>query len=630
MTLAKFDFSKTGAAGFSGVMRAFKVFVKYLKIDSKETGVGPLKFYRSQTVALEQISEGIKNGVRSFTVLKGRQLGMSTLFLAIDMFWLWFFPGTQGAIVVDDESSRDTFRNIIDRYIEGLPKELRSGIKTHNRNQLVFANGSILYYLIAGTRKKGSFGHGKGLNFVHATELSRYGDPEAWASFVSALAEENPNRLFLFESTARGFNLFSDIWDEAIESTEKVALFLGWWTKETYRIKRGSRAYEGVMQAEYTKDEHEKIAAVKEQYGVDIDDEQVAWYRAKSRELMSGEAGYIDQEFPWTAADAFLHTGRVFFPIKHVNIIYRIARERKFMGFRYVYGTDFTELEVEQVNKVKEAQLRVWEPPSKIGHYAVGADPAYGDSVQDNQWRDRFAITVLRCYADRVVQVAEFAADNIEPTKFAWVIAHICGLYKNTRLVLELNGPGTNVFQELKAVRHEINSGHLSAAARKQGIHNTLGNMSYYLYTRQDSFSASNMLHFKSTGELKGQIMRRMRDSLVMETSDIRSVPLIEEMRNIVEQDGFIGGEGRKKDDRTLAFALAHKGYDDWLRTMLSAQNQTYAIVSAREKTLQSGDKTANFASHILADHFRTKRLERMAGGTTAPGEWQFEIKDRM
>ena len=114
---------------------------------------------------------------------------MSTLFLAIDIFWLIVFPGTQGALVIDDESNRDQFKATITRYLEHLPKQFQVRIRQHNRNQLVLSNGSVLYYLVAGTRKKGSFGHGKGLNFVHATELSRYGDKQAWSSFRSALAE---------------------------------------------------------------------------------------------------------------------------------------------------------------------------------------------------------------------------------------------------------------------------------------------------------------------------------------------------------------------------------------------------------------------------------------------------------
>ncbi len=610
------------------LVKVFRQFIRNFTIDSKETGVGPLKLYSSQLLALEEIAAGVKQDLRHFTILKARQMGMSTLFLAIDIFWLIMFPGTQGALVIDDEGNRDQFKNIITRYLENLPKELRVRVRSHNRNMLSLANGSVLHYLIAGTKKKGSFGQGRGLNFVHATELSRYGDAEAWASFVSALAEENANRLYLYESTARGYNLFYEIWEEAVDSVEKVALFLGWWTKETYRVKRDSRLYKSMMQSDYTPDEIEKIQRVKDLYGIEIDDEQVAWYRAKARELMSGDQGYVEQEFPWTAEDAFRLTGKLFFPYKSTSLLLKRAQELPFRGYRYHTGDTFDTLQTEQVKTVKECELRVWEEPSQFGIYSVGADPAYGTSIDDNTWNDRFAITVLRGYADKVVQVAEFAADNLAPYQFAWVIAHLCGWYRNTRLVLEINGPGAATLTELRKVQRELTMGHLAKTAREKGIHATLDNMSHYLYHRQDSLGAGYALHFKSSPESKGHLMRRAKDAILLNSADLRSVPMLQEMGKIVDQGGFIGAEGRAKDDRTLAYALAYRGYDDWLRSSLSANKDTYAVVREREKRAAERGKTTTMASYILQDHFRRATAIRNQG--PPPGEWQFPLKDKM
>lgn len=625
--LAKFDFNQIGQTN-TPLMTMLRKYMGRLTIDSKETGVGPLKLYNSQKLALEQIALGLKNGIHHFTTLKGRQLGISTAFLGIDCFWLSVFPGTQGALVIDDEGNRDQFRNIITRYLQGMPKEFRVKIKTHSRNQLTLTNGSILYYLIAGTKKKGSFGHGRGINFVHATELSRYGDPEAWASFVSALAETHPNRLYLYESTARGYNLFHEVWEEAIESPEKVALFLGWWTKETYKLKKGGRLYNHHMDTDYTPEEIEKIGLVKQQYGVDITDEQVAWYRWKSRELMSGDEGYVEQEFPWTAEEAFQLTGKLFFPLKQVNLQFRRAQEQPFAGFRYHMGDTFDAIEIEKTKTIPDSELRVWEPPSKFGTYSVGADPAYGTSIEGNSWKDRFAITVNRCFADKVVQVAEYAADDIAPYKFAWVIAHLCGWYRNTRLVLEINGPGAAVLSEFKHVQRELQSGHRASFAKERGINNVLAQMSHYLYQRQDSFASSNMLHFKATSESKGLLMRRAKDALILNSAVVNSTPMLREMQKVVDKDGFIGAEGRGKDDRTLAWALSYKGYDDWLRAPLSAGNQTYATVMAKEAADMASPK-ATFQTHILDAFWRKKELER-AGLAHPPGVWKFEIKDKV
>lgn len=629
MTLAKYDWSKLGqGAADSKLVIAFRKFIKHFTIISKEQGICKLVLYESQRMALEQIALGLKAGQHHFVILKGRQLGISTLFLAIDIFWLILFPGTQGALVIDDESNRDQFKETIERYLTALPKAFRVGIRRHNRNQLVLANGSVLYYLIAGTKKKGSFGHGKGLNFVHATEASRYGDPEAWASFVSALAEESENRLYLFESTARGFNLFYDIWEEATQAPDKRALFLGWWSKETYRLKRGTELFNHHMEGVLNKTEEENIAKVKELYGVDIDEEQLAWYRKKSRDLISGEQGYIEQEFPWTHDEAFRHSGKLFFPLKQLSILSRRAGSLPFAGYRYQFGDTFDTLDIERVHSLKETELRVWQLPQPGGFYTLGADPAYGSQIEGNSWNDRFAISVLRCFADRVVQVAEYAADDIEPYKFAWVIAHLCGWYRNTKLVLEINGPGGSVWTELKHVRRELQSGHRAVFARERGVNRALDHLTYYLYQRQDSFSSSCMLHFKSTNEHKGNLMRRAKDAMMQNTVDLRSVPLLKEMGKVVDQDGFIGAEGRGKDDRTLGFALAYRGYDDWLRAPLSQQNHTYALITQRERDIKQNNKQANFQSHIVQDFFAKQR--RGANDPNPEGEWKFDIRDKV
>jgi uncharacterized protein with NAD-binding domain and iron-sulfur cluster len=159
------------------------------------------------------------------------------------------------------------------------------------------------------------------------------------------------------------------------------------------------------------------------------------------------------------------------------------------------------------------------------------------------------------------------------------------------------------------------------------GIDKTLQHMNHYLYHRQDSLGTGYALQFKSSPEHKGTLMRRAKDALLLNSADLRSVPMLQEMSKIVEQDGFIGAEGRAKDDRTIAYALAYRGYDDWLRASLSAEKATFAAVRQREKLAAEKGKTATFASHILADHFRRAELDKVSG--PPPGQWGFEIKEK-
>ena len=182
----------------------FQDFLANLKIDSKDFSE-PISLaesmFGSQKEFMNQVCDGLDQGVKHFVVLKARQQGISTISLALDLFWLLVHPGLQGALITDTDGNRDKFRIILERYIESLPKSLRVGIKKHNRNNLVFDNGSVLDYIVAGVRKSGSLGRSRALNFAHCTECSSWGDPEGVASLMASLSEQHPDRLYIFEAT---------------------------------------------------------------------------------------------------------------------------------------------------------------------------------------------------------------------------------------------------------------------------------------------------------------------------------------------------------------------------------------------------------------------------------------------
>ena len=192
-------------------LNRFYQFCSQLRIESKEHGLIKMgKLLGTQTYVMNQIAAGLEDGKHFFIILKGRQLGISTISLALDLYWHFTNPGLQGTLTTHNEESRDMFRSTLAMYMEGLPKEWKIPVVQHNRNQLTLKNRSRLFYQIAGERAKGTLGRGKAITFLHGTETSSWGDEEGLASLLSSLAETNPMRLYLFESTARGFNMFQD------------------------------------------------------------------------------------------------------------------------------------------------------------------------------------------------------------------------------------------------------------------------------------------------------------------------------------------------------------------------------------------------------------------------------------
>ena len=192
----------------------FEGFCSSLRITPKEsTGQQPLKWLGSQRYFVNEIADGLAHDVHTFVVLKGRQMGISTICCALDLYWLFKFPGTQGAIVTDSDENRDLFRSYLTQYMDSIPLGLgvKPGKVLHNRNQFVLDNESRLMYMVAGLKKSGNLGRAKSVNFMHATECSSWGDEEGYLSLTNTLAQVNPNRLYVFESTARGYNAFYEI-----------------------------------------------------------------------------------------------------------------------------------------------------------------------------------------------------------------------------------------------------------------------------------------------------------------------------------------------------------------------------------------------------------------------------------
>jgi hypothetical protein len=224
---------------------AFMRFIELIRITSKDhEGPVPIIPYEGQKRFLKMLTDGLEADVHHFVTLKARQLGISTILLALDIFWLYMNPGLQGALISDTSDNKEIFRQTITEMLESLPPGYRVPIKSHNRNGLVLANGSRLQYMSAGKNKNSGLGRSRALNFVHATECSSWGDQKGLDSLLRALSEQNPNRLYVFESTALGFNLFHDMWEEAKTDTTKQAIFIGWWSKDTYRLERGSSEYQ--------------------------------------------------------------------------------------------------------------------------------------------------------------------------------------------------------------------------------------------------------------------------------------------------------------------------------------------------------------------------------------------------
>jgi hypothetical protein len=561
----------------------FWKFCNSLRIDTKERGSVILgrTFMGSQRRLINEIAKGLENGIHEFVTLKARQLGISTASLALDLYWAGKYRGISGALVVHDEPARDQFRTTLEMYYQSLPPGMKRKIRQHNRNQLVFEHGTRFQYKVAGTKTKsaGTLGRSSALTFLHATEVAFWGDPAGIDSLVATLAQENPIRFYHWETTANGFNHFYDMWDSAKESITKKAIFIGFWANEMYSAKRDTDVFKAYWGANgrMTSDERTMVKEIKQLYEYDITEEQLAWYRWYLKEKADGSEIQMWQEMPHTEYAAFVASGSQFFTARSIGDAYRrMQKEPAPKYYRFNLGMDFSDTEIMAVHG-KIATLKVWAEPEKGAQYVLGADPAYGSSEES----DRYAISVWRCYADKIEQVAEFCTAEMSTANFAWIMVYLAAAYDPCTWNLEINGPGTSVLTELQNMSKSRSIG---PETMRPAMQNAMKNISSYLYRKYDSlYSAPSAIHTMTTSNVKERYLGAMRDYFERGYLIPHSRDLIDEMKGIIREDGSTPqAGGRNKDDRVIAAGLACIAWNDQVRSRLMAQNATYEKIHQR------------------------------------------------
>jgi hypothetical protein len=578
----------------------FYKFLNALRVDTKEYGSIALgtRLLGTQKYLIDQIADGFDNGIHDFIVLKARQLGITVICLALDLYWALRFPGMSETLTTDTDENREMFRITLAMYVESLPEEFVEEVVSHNRVQLVFKNRSRLAYQVAGTKKsaKASVGVGKAIMFAHLTEVSNWGNDEALDDMEASFAQQNPLRLYVRESTARGFNAYYDAWEVAKTSRTQRAIFIGWWRNELYRVERTDFRFQHYWDEKLTTEERAWVREVKKLYDYDIAPEQIVWWRWMADEKMTNEAA-LYQNYPPTENYAFQATGSQFFPSLALSDRLITAKRSSHSSYRFILGSAFEDTEL-MVSKDKVATLKVWEHPETNGYYTLGGDPAWGSS----DWADRFCASVYRCYADGLEQVAEFCTAECTTQQFAWVLLYLAATYSTEKtplkMNLEINGPGQAVFQEfqnLKRLAASYDSGHWPMLGR------VLANVHNFLYHRIDSLAGGYAYHWKTTEETKSRMLNRMKDHFMSGQLIIRSADCLEEMKIVRQEDGHFIDPGRKKDDRVIATALAVVPWDDTLRIVLAQMRHSRSNVEKAKDMTREGTQVARLVNTYLS-----------------------------
>lgn len=594
---------------------AFYDFLNHCSIKSKENSDWIIlgeNLYDAQIRVITAIFEGLGRGIHDFKVLKSRQLGVSTIIRALMLFWAGIFYLTGALVFHKTEALNDARTELID-MLERMPDRYRfPRKKSSNRFSLSLDNRSRIAMMSAGekeTKGSNSLGASFAISLAHRSELCSYGNKAGLEAMRHSMARTNPNRLFVDESTARGRNLWHDIWNDAKKDPDCICIFIGWWSHPAQRIERNTPSFEKYSRYPMTEEEKYKCRIVKERYGHDITAEQLCWIRKEmdldadeddpERKDFSGDP-IRKQEQPWYEEEAWQSTNAAFFDPEKINDQANKWANNKYTAYMFEAGFEFTDFRAIKAPNQRSVQLKVWEEPVEDSVYIVAADPAYGI----NEHNDRSCVQVLRCFSDGLDQVAEYAWPLVDTQQLAWVMAALEGWYAGEKSevyrIIEINGPGEGVYRELRQLKQKIQFQYFGNTLAQRGLTNIQRNVRDYLYQRSDSMTPGHSLQFRTHSQVKVAIMERLRDHTNSGVLRVRSHETLNEMCDITREGDTIGADGSDHDDRVLALALGARQWEEGPRRRLMAAKRTREAEVARRR-MSTVDMVKSFGEHQLA-----------------------------
>ena len=588
-------------------------FLTRFEIDSKEQGRVILKPWGTQEFALGEISSGMDDGVRFFIIGKGRQYGITTILVPVDVLWALMHPGIEGAIIANSPKVAEVCRAQINDIQVRLPEAYRVPLTGNSKDKMewTFRDGtkSTIHLLVAGTtERKTDLAKGHGLTFIHGTEIGEWGSETAFNSLVASLAQKNPNRLYIFESTGEGSNnLFARLWRKSLDDPERKCIFVPWWTHDLYRLDKRGKIYKHYMANPQPNDDEVEIISAAKEWGHKLGDDQLAWYRANSGRMTSIEE--IRKNYPSTPEDMFQLGGSAFIPAKPLREAKNETKKIEFMAYRVNLASDVSSMKIIPLGKATDdedahargADLRVWDEPKPRGQYCVAVQPT--DDPDEIG-----SVQVLRCFSDSVEQVAEFSCNGIEAYHLAWISAYLAGWYKNCWVNVDLEKGGRAVFREMQNLRNQIALGALGNGD------DVFGAMIFYLYNRIDNVSGSSRTwnwEWNTNTELEA--FTDFKGSFLTKRLLVHSLPLLEEMGTIISDDSGVGGDDGCEDNRVRAMAIAVRTWVDHVRLSMISNKRT------REFELRSdkGSAPATFLENITNSFIKRQEAANTADSET-------------
>jgi hypothetical protein len=507
-------------------------------IRTKQGKIAKLVLNRVQKRFLAKVLDQLaRTGRVRMVVLKARQQGLSTVITALQYWWLSQRKAQKGLVMAHEGESTTTLFDMYKRIHDNVPDIVRPSTKYSSRSELVFDRlDSALRVATAGGR---GVARGETLTFAHLSEVAFW--PVAFANtnfngLVQAIPEEDGTFIFL-ESTAQGVTgKFYEMYQGADRQDHLwngyEVFFSAWFESAEYREKAPA-------DFQRTPEEEELMARFNDQ-GLTSND-QLYWRRKK---VATNGLDLFKQEYPATAEEAFLSTGRpIFNNDKLTQRIREVGAPVTLMCVEETYD-DRTgrPLPLRTLSENARGELKVYRPLDPKEFYVIGADVGMG-LRQGIKGRKDGDPSVAQILDSQMRQVAVWRG-LCHPDVFAKILETL-GYHYNSALII----PERN------------NHGLVTCVA--------LRNSNYpYLYTDQvegtlEPDKDTIKLGFYTSEATKPLIIDKLRALQREDEIEINDETTLKEMLTfVVNENGRMEAEAGTHDDCVMALALAAHAHE--------------------------------------------------------------------
>jgi len=377
----------------------------------------PMRFSDSQKLLWKYVAPQLDNMERLwFIVLKSRQIYATTFFENLTFIRTIERPNTNSLVIAQDLHSAGAIFDMAKRFYDHLPLPKIKPSKVKEINFALPGGSSIFRVVSAGNAAKG---RGTTQTCVHCSEVAFWPHAEVMTGLFQAMPDL-PDTLWVLESTANGLTglgtMFYEQWRLAVrDASNLIPIFIPWFVMPKYR------SWPPIPEDEW--DEEERLLIDKfGKYG--LDGTSLTWRRETIATKLQGIVEMFHQEYPSTAAEAFISRGLpAFDPLA-------VLRQQDNICRPLLRGTFLDD----KFHEEPRGEVQVWAMP-KAGHaYFIGVDTSEGIKGGD------FSCAQVVDMVD-LEQVA-LVHGLIQPWEMAKLISNLGYMYNKAMINVEVKSAG--------------------------------------------------------------------------------------------------------------------------------------------------------------------------------------------